>query len=302
MHISAKAHATTAAAGPRVLAAVAMAGAALVLGGCAASDWPVLYPDGPIALEERELLYSAVGLMLIVIVPVYLLAAWVLLRYRASANSPDYDPEWQSGRVDVVVWLGPALIVIAIGTIVWDYTHRLDPYTPLAGDDPVRIEAIAQDWKWLFIYPDENVASLNEIVIPDGRPVSFRITSDTVMNSLYIPGLAGQIFAMAGMQTRLNLRADRPDTYTGRNTQYSGSGFADQQFAVKVVSDDEYAAWLGVVRQSPDALDAAAYAKVAEPAEKVPPAYFSGVEAGLFDSVIEKYAGAHGGHGAAHSN
>ncbi|WP_436642435.1 ubiquinol oxidase subunit II [Microbaculum sp. FT89] len=264
----------------------------LLLGGCTDGNWPVLNPDGPIAFAERELLYTAFGLMLLVIIPVYVLTAWVLLRYRASKENPDYRPDWQSNKVDVIVWIGPALIVIAIGTIVWDYTHRLDPYKPIASPEaPVEIQAIAQDWKWLFVYPQENIAAVNELAIPAGRPVSIRITSDTVMNSFYIPGLAGQIFAMAGMQTRLNLQADTPDTYVGRNTQYSGSGFPDQQFTVKAVSADEYQAWLGIVRESSETLDTQTYAALAKPSQKVPVTYYSSVEPGLFDRIIEKYTG-----------
>jgi cytochrome o ubiquinol oxidase subunit 2 len=175
---------------------------------------------------------------------------------------------------------------------VWDYTHRLDPYKPIeSAQPPLQIEAVAQDWKWLFIYPEENLAVVNELVIPSNRPISFRITSDTVMNAFYIPGLAGQIFAMAGMQTRLNLLADREDTYVGRNTQYSGSGFADQQFVVKVVPAGEYDAWLETARSSGTALDADTYKELAKPSEKAPVSYYSSVDPGLFDKIIESYMG-----------
>lgn len=267
-------------------------GAALMLGGCSASEWPVLHPDGPIAFIERELLFSAFGLMLIVIIPVYLLTIWVLLRYRAAPGSSNQAADWQSNKLDAVVWVVPALIVIAIGTLVWNYTHRLDPYKTLASTEaPLEVQAVAQDWKWLFIYPEQNIATVNELVFPVGRPVTFRITSDTVMNSFYVPGLAGQIFAMAGMQTQLNVIADKPSTFTGRNTQYSGAGFADQQFTVKAVSDAEFESWLAVVRESPDMLDAQSYAAVAKPSEKAPVAYFAGAETGLFDKIIEKYLG-----------
>ena len=282
---------------PRRLIPLAALGTALLLGGCSPGDWPVLFPDGPIAFIERELLFTAVGLMLIVIVPVWLLALWVMLRYRAKDDDSNQAPDWQSGKVDAVVWAVPALIVIAIGTLVWDYTHRLDPYRELASSEQaIEVQAVAQDWKWLFIYPDQNVATVNELVFPVGRPVTFRITSDTVMNSFYIPGLAGQIFAMAGMQTQLNVVADKPSTFRGRNTQYSGTGFADQHFAVKAVSEAEFETWLGMVRESPDRLDAATYAEVAKPSEKAPVSYFASAEAGLFDKIIEKYMGpmAHG--------
>jgi cytochrome o ubiquinol oxidase subunit 2 len=269
-----------------------MVGLTVLLSGCSTDDWPVALPDGPIARTELELLITAVVLMLLVVVPVYILAIWVLTRYRASANNPDYRPDWQSNKVDAIVWIGPAIIVIAIGTLVWDYTHRLDPYDQVDPEKtPLQVEAIAQDWKWLFIYPEQNVAVVNELVIPTGQPVSIRITSDTVMNSLYIAGLAGQIYAMAGMQTRLNLIANEEDTYIGRNMQYSGSGFADQQFGVKVVSADGFNSWLDVVRESPDSLDADTYAELAKPSEKVPVKYYASVEPNLFDSIIEKYLG-----------
>ncbi|MEJ8572547.1 COX aromatic rich motif-containing protein [Microbaculum marinum] len=267
-------------------------GVALLLAGCSTEDWPVLLPDGPIAREERELLFAAVGLMLLVVLPVYILAIIVLTRYRASSNNPNYRPEWQSNRVDAIVWAGPAIIVVAIGTLVWDYTHRLDPYLAVEPDKtPLRVEAIAQDWKWLFIYPEQNVAVVNELVIPTGQPVSIRITSDTVMNSLYVAGLAGQIYAMAGMQTRLNLIANDEDTYIGRNMQYSGTGFADQQFRVKVVPPAGFESWLDIVRASPDALDGQTYAELARPSQKVPVKYYSSAEPNLFDSIIEKYSG-----------
>jgi len=287
----------------RILRAGLVAGIALLAAGCSAEDWPVFLPDGPIAAEEKELLITAFGLMLLVVVPVYLLGLFVLLRYRASVNNPDYRPDWESNKVDAVVWLGPAVIVVAIGTIVWEYTHRLDPYKPIPSENPtIRVEAIAQDWKWLFVYPDEDVAVVNELVIPVGHPVSFRITSDTVMNSFYLPGLAGQIFAMAGMQTRLNLQTEKVEEYIGRNTQYSGDGFSDQQFPVKVVSPQDYDAWLDTVRQSAKTLDAPTYAELAKPSEKVPATYYASAESGLFDSIIEKYVGKDAYHNRAQLN
>lgn len=264
---------------------------ALLLAGCSASQWPVLHPDGPIAATERTLLFTAFGLMLIVVVPVWVLTVIVLVRFRASRNSDDYHPNWQSNTVDAIVWIGPAIIVMAIGSLVWDYTHKLDPYKPIASDNPpLEIQVVAQDWKWLFVYPDADVAVVNELVLPVDRPVTFKITSDTVMNSFYIPGLAGQIYAMAGMQSQLNVLAVKPGTFTGRNAQYSGAGFSDQQFAVKAVSEDDYQAWLETVRQSPDRLNAKAYAELAKPSEKVPVKYYAGAKEGLFDSIIEKYA------------
>jgi cytochrome o ubiquinol oxidase subunit II len=285
------------------LNAIAILGLGALIGGCSRANWPVMSPDGPIADVEKDLLVTAFVLMLIVVVPVYVMAIVFWTRYRASNTNADYAPNWgYSTLVDAVVWAVPALIVLAIGTLVWDYTHRLDPYKPIAGSQPLEIQVIGEDWKWMFIYPEQNVATVNEVVLPIGRPVTFRITSDTVMNSFYIAGLAGQIYAMAGMETRLNVFADKPSSFTGRNTQYSGSGFADQQFPVKAVPESDFEAWVTVVRGSPNALDAGAYADFTKPSKKVPPAYFSGVEPGLFDRVIETYTGPMTGHHTARSD
>ena len=151
---------------------------------------------------------TAAGLMLLVIIPVYVMAFWFAWRYRASNGKARYLPDWgYSARIDFLIWLVPALIVIAVGSLVWIWSHRLDPYRPLAGGQALEVQVVAQDWKWLFIYPEQNIATVNELVFPSGRPFSLVITSDTVMNSFYVPPLGGQIYAMAGMETRLNLRA-----------------------------------------------------------------------------------------------
>ncbi len=196
----------------------------------------------------------------------------------------------------------PALIVIAVGVLVWRSTHRLDPYREIASTQPpLDIQVVAQDWKWLFIYPEQGVASVNQMAIPAGRPISLRITSDTVMNSFYVPALAGQIYAMAGMQTRLQLLADAPGTFVGRNSQYSGSGFSDQFFQVVATSPADFDAWVARAKQAPGKLDPATYAQLAAKSRFNPFAYYSTVEPRLFDSIIEKYAGpyGHGAHGTA---
>ena len=238
--------------------------------------------------------------MLIVVLPVYLLTIGFAWRYRAANRSARYAPDWAySPRIDAVIWAVPTLIVVALGTLVWVYTHRLDPYRPLQGDGPpLVIQAVAMDWKWLFIYPDEKIAAVNELVIPSGRPVTIALTSDTVMNAFFVPELAGQIYAMAGMETRLNFRADRDGTYVGRNTQYSGSGFADQSFTLRAVPAQAYDDWIDLLRQSPRALNQEAYAALAAPSSKVPVAYYSAVPENLFASVIASYRlpSAHAGH------
>lgn len=255
-------------------------------------------PKGPVALAERDLLFTAALVMLLVIIPVFLMAGLFAWRYRAK-GSGRYRPDWTSGAVDAVIWAVPALIVISLGMLLWQATHRLDPYTRLDPSvEALEVKVVAQDWKWLFIYPDLDIASVNELVFPAGKPLSLKITSDTVMNSLFIPALGGQIYAMAGMQTRLNLLADEPGTFMGRNTQYSGDGFADQHFTAVAATAKDFEAWVAKARQSPNALDMASYEELAAPSIAHPVGYYSPVEAGLFDTVIAKYTDGMAAHHA----
>jgi len=271
--------------------------------GCGWIHAPVLDPKGPVALAERDLLLTAFGLMLIVLIPVYGLTFWFIRTYRASSADPDYAPDWSySVRIDAVIWLVPALIVSALGYIVWANTHRFDPYRPIiSGTPPLEVQVVSQDWKWLFIYPEQRIAVVNELVFPSDRPLSLRLTSDTVMNSFYIPGLGGQIYTMAGMETRLSLVADAPVSLVGRNTQYSGRGFADQHFGAHATSAAEFDAWVAKVRQSAGRLDAEAYEVLAKPSARVAPIYYSEVSTDLFAGILAKYKGvdAHSGHGPA---
>lgn len=271
---------------------------ALLVAGCDRAV--ILNPKGPIADAERGLLFDAFAVMLIVVVPVIVMAFAFAWRYRASNRAARYEPTWAySAKVDAVVWLVPALIVIAVGILVWRSTHKLDPYREIASNvPPLDVQVVAQDWKWLFIYPEQGVAVVNQLAIPAGRPISLRITSDTVMNSFYVPALAGQIYAMAGMQTRLQLLADAPGKFVGRNTQYSGGGFSDQFFEVVALSQADFEAWVARAKQAPGRLDAAAYAKLAEKSRLNPIAYYSMVEPKLFDSIITKYNHTHPARGA----
>jgi cytochrome o ubiquinol oxidase subunit 2 len=266
---------------------------ALLAGGC--DRMVVLNPKGPIADAERGLIIDAFSVMMLVIVPVIVLAFWFAWRYRASNRAARYEPKWaESTLIDSIVWLIPAAIVIAVAVLVWRSTHKLDPYRPIASDlPPLDIQVVGQDWKWLFIYPEQGVASVNQMAIPAGRPISLRITSDTVMNSFYVPALAGQIYAMAGMQTRLQLLSNQPGKFVGRNTQYSGGGFSDQYFEVVATTPAEFDAWVARARQSPDKLDPPTYAKLAVRSRNVPFTYYSAVEPRLFDSIIGKYSHAH---------
>ena len=280
-------------------AAIAV-GAALLGSGCDLSHAPVLDPKGPIALAERNLLLTAVVLMLIVVIPVFVMAFLFAWRYRSSNSNARYTPDWSySARIDAVIWLVPALIVISLGVLLWSNTHKLDPYRRIdATVRPLDVQVVAQDWKWLFIYPEQGIAVVNQLVFPSRAPLSLKITSDTVMNSFYIPALGGQIYAMAGMQTRLHLVADAPGRFAGRNTQYSGSGFSDQHFQAIATSPEDFDAWLAKVKQSPDKLEAATYRALAADRRIHPVTYYSAVEPDLFDTIIAKYTGgqAHAGH------
>jgi cytochrome o ubiquinol oxidase subunit 2 len=273
-------------------------GVALLASGCDLRQAPILDPKGPIALAERDLLFTAVVLMLIVVVPVFVMTFLFAWRYRSSNGKARYTPDWSySARIDAVIWLVPALIVIALGVLVWSNTHKLDPYRRIDSVvQPLEVEVVAQNWKWLFIYPGQEIAVVNQLVFPSQRPLSLKITSDTVMNSFFIPALGGQIYAMAGMQTRLHLLADAPGRFTGRNAQYSGSGFSDQHFQAIAASPTDFDAWVAKVKQAPGKLDKAAYRALAVPSRAHPITYYSAVEPTLFDTIIAKYA-----HGRAHA-
>lgn len=267
-------------------------GLALLTSGCSFIEAPILSPKGPVALAERDILYRALAIMMIVVVPVFVMTFWFAWRYRASNREARYDADWESSKIDLATWIVPALIVASLGVHVWLSTHALDPYKPLqSAEKPVEIQVVAQDWKWLFIYPAQGIASVNEMAFPSKVPVSLKITSDTVMNSFFIPALAGQIYAMAGMQTKLHLSADEPGRFVGRNTQYSGRGFSDQHFAAVAMTPANFDAWIAQARASPQKLDAVAYAALVKPSAANPVAYYSDVEPGLFDTIIRKYDG-----------
>lgn len=268
-------------------------GSLLFLSGCSLNKVPVLRTDGPIAGTERDLMIAAAGLMLIVVIPVFVMAGWFAWHYRASNTSARYMPDWDfSAPLEAAAWLVPTVIVAILGVVVWIYTAKLDPYKPLAAKaNPLEIEAISLDWKWVFIYPKQHIATVNELVVPTKRPVSFKLTSDTVMTSFYIPSLVGQIYAMAGMRTRLNMLADAPGHFTGLNTQFSGAGFSDQHFAVRAVPAGDFAAWVDKARHAPKTLSAATYAQIEKPSSNVPATLYSAVEPDLFRKVIVKYMG-----------
>ncbi|MBC8729053.1 ubiquinol oxidase subunit II [Paraburkholderia sp. UCT2] len=261
----------------------------LLLSGC--SNLDILNPKGSVGLAERDLIATSVWAMLIVVVPVILMTLFFAWRYRASNRNADYQPGWtHSTAVEVVVWTIPTLIILFLAVLTWRTTHELDPYRPLESQvKPINVEVVALDWKWLFIYPDLGIASVNQLAIPVGTPVNFRITSDTVMNSFFIPQLGGQIYAMAGMQTRLHLIADHAGDYAGTSANFSGKGFSDMKFRTLASSPEDFNAWVAKVRASSDRLDMDRYHAVSEPSEKDPVRYFSTVDPKLFNNIIARY-------------
>jgi cytochrome o ubiquinol oxidase subunit 2 len=275
----------------------------LLAGGCSLANAPILDPKGPIALAERDILFRAFAIMMVVVIPVFVMAFRFAWRFRASNRQAPYDPNWMSRRIDAITWIVPSLIVVSVGAHVLIYTFQLDPYRPIdAATEPLEIQVVAQDWKWLFIYPEQRIAALNEMAMPAGVPIRLSITSDTVMNSFFIPALGGQIYAMAGMRTELNLLADSAGRFVGRNTQYSGDGFADQQFAAVAMSEEDFDAWVAHATASPDRLDAAAYGEIAKPSIAEPVAYYSAVEPDLFVRIIRKYDRSGAGHAVANGH
>ncbi len=265
-------------------------GPALLLGGC---QLDVLDPMGSIGQQEKSLIILATWLMLIVVVPVITLTLVFAWRYRATNTNATYMPNWAHSRpVEAVVWAVPIAIIAILAVITWQTTHALDPYRPLTSNrKPVVIDVVALDWKWMFIYPEQGIATVNEIAFPVATPVEFHITSDSVMNSFFIPRLGSQIFAMAGMQTRLHLIADRPGKYFGESANFSGAGFSDMHFNAIATTQSGFDAWIDKVRHSGRSLTDADYSSVAAPSEKVPATYFAQVQHGLFDQIIAKYRG-----------
>lgn len=277
--------------GGRVLPRVFLSLATLLfLGGCKLT---LLDPKGPIGEGEKNLILISTGLMLLVVIPVIVLTLVFAWWFRASNTRATYRPKWaHSTRIEAVVWGIPCVIIVILGTLAWTTTHTLDPYRPLAAPDKTMvIDAVSLDWKWLFIYPDQRVATVNELAFPAGTPVEFHVTSDSVMNSFFIPGLGGQIYSMAGMQTKISLLADAPGEFEGMSSNYSGAGFSGMKFKVHALSAADFASWLARVKASPSALDAQSYAALAAPSQDNPVAYYSPADPKIYDGLIAKYLG-----------
>lgn len=251
----------------------------------------LLDPAGLISRGEAQLMLHAVELMLIVIIPVLILTFLFAWYYRAGNHKAKYLPNWEHGKMDELIWWAiPFEIVLVLGALTWSSTHQLDPHKAITSDiPPLVIEVVALQWKWLFIYPEEDIATVNTIDVPINRPVEFHITADAPMNSFWIPRLGGQIYAMTGMVTTLNLIGDKLGTFEGRSANYSGDGFAQMKFATNVVSEQQFNAWVSEVKKG-RALSRAVYDDLSKPSfGRV--AYFGDVAGPLFDNVISKFMG-----------
>ncbi|SDR52479.1 cytochrome bo3 quinol oxidase subunit 2 [Paraburkholderia fungorum] len=264
----------------------------MMLSGC---KLELLDPKGSIGMAEKQLIATSTWAMLIVVIPVILLTLLFAWRYRASNTEAEYRPKWaHSTLIEVVIWTIPSLIILFLAILTWKTTHELDPYKPLASEvKPINVEVVALDWKWLFIYPDLGIATVNQLAFPVDTPVNFTITSDSVMNSFFIPQLGTQVYAMAGMQTRLHLDANEPGDFAGMSANFSGKGFSDMKFRALAKSPADFAAWVAQVRASKDNLDMNRYSVMSEPEEKATVGYFSSVDPKLFHNIIARYNNGH---------
>jgi cytochrome o ubiquinol oxidase subunit II len=267
-----------------------MAGALMLLPFLAGCSGGILAPRGPIASAERLLLINSTAIMLVVVIPVIVATLAFAWWYRASnSEARQGTDESYEERIEFVVWSIPALTVILLGGVIWIGSHQLDPRAPISGQsDPLHVDVVALDWKWLFIYPDQGVAAVNQLVIPAGTPVEFRLTSATVMNSFFVPQLGSQIYTMGGMTTHLTLLADKPGEYPGFSANFSGDGFSWMRFVVRSVPAGDFNAWLEQTRGTGSALDEAGYAELAKPSKAVPPTAYRSVEPKLFDRILDQ--------------
>jgi len=256
------------------------------LGGC---NQGVLDPKGPIALAERQIMFNSLGIMLAIVIPTILATLSVAFWFRSSNTRATYLPDFSySGRLELLVWSIPAMTVLLVGGVAWVGSHDLDPRKPISSaTKPISVQVVSMDWKWLFIYPEQGIASVNHLVVPTGTPINFELTSTSVMNSFFVPQLGSQIYTMSGMTTHLWLQADHTGTYRGFSANYSGEGFADMHFAVDAVPAEQFAQWVSAVRGHGPSLDAVAYADLAKPSKAVAPFTYRAVATNLFTGILQ---------------
>ena len=270
------------------LPAIALGGLLVLLAGC--SNASIMRPAGPVGEQNRLILLNSLAIMLVIVVPTIIATLAFAWWFRAGNKRATYRPEWAySGRIEMIVWSIPILTIMFLGGVIWIGSHQLDPARPLPSrQPPLEVEVVALDWKWLFIYPGQGVASVNQLVVPAGRPVHFRLTSASVMTSFFVPRLGSQIYVMNGMATQLHLQADRPGNYFGTAAHFSGDGFSDMQFVVRAVPAAAFAAWATGVRGHGPALDARGYAALARQSQAVKPFTYGAVQNGVFDAVVRQ--------------
>jgi cytochrome o ubiquinol oxidase subunit II len=278
------------------LARLGLIASALPLSAC---NWVVMKPSGDIAAQQAQLVVTSTLLMLLIIVPVIALTLLFAWRYRQSNKAATYSPDWDhSTRLELVIWGAPLLIIIALGALTWISTHKLDPFRPLQridaqrplqpGVEPLEVEVVALDWKWLFLYPEQGIATVNELAAPVDRPIRFKITASTVMNAFYIPALAGQIYAMPGMETKLHAVINKPGVYEGFSANYSGAGFSNMRFKFHGLSDADFERWVADNKTKGDVLSRAAYLKLEQPSQREPVRRYASVDKGLYDAILNR--------------
>ncbi|TCR96368.1 ubiquinol oxidase subunit II [Rhizobium sp. BK418] len=250
----------------------------------------ILNPAGPVGRGNAAILLDATAVMLAIVVPTIVLAFWMAWHYRASNTSADYLPYWSySGRIEAVVWSIPILTIMFIGGLIWIGSHRLDPFRPLPSNSPpLEVQVVSLDWKWLFIYPEQGVASINRLVVPSGRPVHFSITSTSVFNAFFVPRLGSMIYAMPGMVSQLHLQADHPETMWGISAQFSGDGFSDMQFDVSSLPTADFTSWFDRIRSGEAILDRDSFKALMQQSQRVEQATYRVQDPGLFDDIVRQ--------------
>jgi cytochrome o ubiquinol oxidase subunit 2 len=254
----------------------------------AACNRGILDPVGPVGSAEKQILINSTAIMLAIILPTMIATVGVAWWFRAGNRKAEYRPNWEySGAIELVVWAIPVLTIALLGGIAWIGSHQLEPSKPLnSARPPLRVDVVSMDWKWLFIYPDQHVATVNQLVVPAGTPVTFRLTSATVWNVFFVPQMGTMIYTMPRMATRLNLKADRQGVFEGRSAHFSGDGFPGMEFKVHSVPPQQFAGWVQSARGSGQVLDGASYTQLAKPSSYVKPRTYSNVAPGVFEAIV----------------
>jgi cytochrome o ubiquinol oxidase subunit 2 len=269
----------------RVTVGTVALGALAAVSGCAGAE---LDPAGPVSAAERKILFDSLAMMLAIVVPVIIATLVIAFRFRASNTRAPYWPTFtHSGRLELIIWSIPAAVIFFLGGVAWTSSFLLDPARPLASrDKAVEIQVVSLDWKWLFIYPEQGVASLNRLVVPAGVPLRLRLTSASVWNVFWVPQLGSMLYTMHGMAGTLYLQADRPGIYQGRSAMISGDGFSDMHFDTQALPAAQFTDWVSTARDRGPALDDAAYRALLRQSSNVPPSTYSSVRPGLFEAVV----------------